>query len=119
MRDFRKIQVWEKAHGVTLSIHEVTNSFPATERYGLISQMRRAAVSIGSNIAEGAGRNGERDFAGSMQIAFGSSSELEYQLMLSRDPGFMQHGVYEDLDVRIKEIKRMLSAFIEKLTADS
>ena len=117
MRDFRKIQVWEKAHGVTLSIYEVTNSFPADERYGLITQMRRAAVSNGSNIAEGAGRNGERDFARFLKIA-GSSSELEYQLMLSRDLGFMQHGVYEDLDMRIKEIKRMLSVFIEKLTAN-
>ena len=85
MRDFRKIKAWEKAHELTLAIYAATLSFPKDELYGLTSQMRRSASSIPTNIAEGCGRDSEADFARFLQIAIGSTTELEYQILLSRD----------------------------------
>ena len=85
MKDFRKLLVWEKAHQLTLSIYNVTAAFPSEETYGLTSQMRRAASSIPSNIAEGCGREGDAELSRFCTIARGSASELEYQILLSRD----------------------------------
>lgn len=78
MQNFRDLKVWGKAHAATLLIYRATDGFPSTERYGLTSQMRRAAASIPANIAEGCGRASDADFARFLQIAFGSASELEY-----------------------------------------
>jgi len=77
MKDFRKLTVWEKSHRLTLAIYRITESFPDTERYGLISQMRRASASIPTNIAEGSGRGSDAELARFLQIAMGSASELE------------------------------------------
>jgi four helix bundle protein len=77
--------VWNKAHALTLVIYEVSETFPAGERYGLTSQIRRAAASIPTNIAEGCGRSSSADFGRFLQMAMGSASELEYLLMLARD----------------------------------
>jgi four helix bundle protein len=85
MGDFRDLKVWQKAHELALDIYRTTTQFPKQEMYGLVSQMRRCAVSVGSNIAEGRGRGGDIEFARFMQIACGSLTELEYQLLLSRD----------------------------------
>lgn len=81
VRDFRKLKVWEKGHALTLSIYTVSQNFPREELYGLTSQMRRAASSIPTNIAEGCGRNSDAELARFMQISMGSASELEYQLL--------------------------------------
>jgi len=85
MKDFRKLDVWAKAHALTLAIYRVTAGFPTEERYGLTSQLRRACVSIPTNIAEGCGRNSDAELARFAEIAMGSSSEVEYLLLLSRD----------------------------------
>src|SRR5437762_14378337 len=85
MKDFRKLQVWEKAHQLALALYQVTASFPRDETYGLVSQIRRAAASIPSNIAEGCGRDGDPELSRFCTIARGSASELEYQLLLARD----------------------------------
>src|SRR2546430_6003358 len=82
MKDFRKLQVWEKAHQLALALYQVTASFPRDETYGLVSQIRRAAASIPSNIAEGCGRDGDPELSRFCTIARGSASELEYQLLL-------------------------------------
>ncbi|MCP3868553.1 MAG: four helix bundle protein [Gammaproteobacteria bacterium] len=118
MRDFHRLKVWEKAHRLTLSIYEHTRHFPADERYGLTSQIRRAATSIPTNIAEGCGRSGDRELARFLSIAAGSASELEYQILLSRDLGYVNDDGYRTLNKQVIEVKRMLSAFLEKLTAD-
>jgi four helix bundle protein len=85
MQDFRKLAVWERSHLLTLEIYAVMKRFPADERFGLTSQLRRGAASIPANIAEGCGRDTAADMARFLQIAMGSASELHYHLMLARD----------------------------------
>ena len=118
MKDFRKLQVWEKAHQLALTLYQVTASFPRDETYGLASQIRRAASSIPSNIAEGCGRDGDAELARFCIIARGSASELEYQLLLARDLKLLQTHDYEQLSQQTIEIKRMLTVFVQKLTAE-
>lgn len=89
MKNFRTLSVWEKTHQLTLFIYKTTSHFPKEEFYGLVSQMRRAASSIPSNIAEGCGRNSQAQFTRFLNIAFGSASELEYQILLSKDLGLL------------------------------
>ena len=89
MKDFGDLKVWHEAHKLTLAVYRASAAFPREERYGLTAQMRRSAVSVPSNIAEGCGRRGA-DFGRFMQIAMGSACELEYQLLLARDLELMQ-----------------------------
>ncbi len=115
MQDFRELKIWQKAHGLTLSIYRATQDFPRSETYGLTSQMRRAAVSIGSNICEGSGRGTLPEFVQFCQNAFGSTSELEYQLILARDLGYFGESAYESLVAATVELKRMLASFLATL----
>jgi four helix bundle protein len=85
MQDFRRLTVWQKAHQLTLVIYKVTRSFPDEEKFGLISQMRRSSSFIPTNIAEGCVRPTDNDFARFLYISLGSTSELEYQLLLAHD----------------------------------
>jgi four helix bundle protein len=119
VQDFRNLKVWEKAHPLTLDIYKASKSFPREEMYGMTSQMRRASVSIGANIAEGACRRGDVDFARFLQIAVGSASELEYHLLLARDLELMKASDYQRLSDEAVEVKRMLAALMQKLRADS
>jgi len=119
MQNFRNLKVWERAHVLALDIYKTSESFPREERYGLTSQMRRAAISIGSNIAEGACRRGDPDFARFLQIAFGSASELEYQCLLAADLQLMNPQDYHRLDGEAREVKRMLAALLQRLRAES
>jgi four helix bundle protein len=118
MKDFRTLSVWQKAHELTLSVYLATRTFPREELYALTSQLRRCSTSIGSNIAEGCGRGTDADFARFLQIAMGSASELEYQLLLARDLALLDEATYERLTAPCIEVKRMLTALIRKLTAD-
>jgi four helix bundle protein len=88
MKDFKELKVWVKAHQLTLAVYQATTTFPKEELYGLTSQMRRSAASIPTNIAEGCGRGSDDDFRRFLQIAMGSASELEYQLLLAHDLGY-------------------------------
>ena len=83
MKDFKKLKVWQKAHRLTLDVYQASATFPREELYGLTSQIRRSCLSIPSNIAEGCGRVSDTDFARFLQISMGSSSEVEYLLILS------------------------------------
>jgi four helix bundle protein len=85
MKDFRELQVWRKAHELTLAVYQITASFPREELYGLTAQLRRAGSSIAANLAEGCGRNGDAELARFCSMAMGSASELEYHLLLARD----------------------------------
>ncbi len=118
MRDFRELKVWEKAHRLTLQVYKITKKFPSDEQFGLTAQMRRAAASVPTNIAEGCGRDSERELARFMSIAGGSASEVEYQLLLTCDLNYIQDETYRELNRQINEIKRMLNTFIQKLTAN-
>ena len=120
MKDFRKLQVWHKAHALVLAIYRETAAFPRDERFGLTSQIRRAAVSIPGNIAEGCGRNTDHDFARFLDYALGSASEVEYHLLLALDLDFLDPDTHLALDGQTTEVKRMLSSLISTLRrADS
>jgi four helix bundle protein len=109
VKDFRQLKVWQRAHLLTLEIYRMTASFPRSESYGLMPQIRRAAVSIPSNLAEGCGRNGDAELARFCSIASGSASELEYQILLAHDLKLIKPEDYEKLAQQITEIKRMLT----------
>ena len=111
MRDFKKIQVWQKSHEFTLIIYKITTIFPEDERFGLISQIRRATASIPTNIAEGAGRDTQKEFARFVHIATGSASEVEYLLLLAHELDYISIEEYSSLEKEIIEIKRMLYGF--------
>ena len=95
------MKVWEKSHKVALLVYELTTSFPKEEVYGLVTQMRRSASSIPTNIAEGCGRGSDSQFAYFLNIALGSASELEYQIILSKDLRFIKNDLIE--------VKKMLT----------
>jgi len=118
MRDFRQLKVWEKAHGLSLAIYKATATYPQQELFGLTSQLRRAAVSIPANIAEGCGRSGEPELARFLRIALGSASELEYHIILSTDLCYLNKSVSQQLFKQVTEVKRMLTSLIQKLTAE-
>ncbi len=117
MRNFKELKVWQKAHVFTLGIYQITKDFPDSEKFGLTSQICRAAASIPTNIAEGCGRNGDRELARFLSIAAGSASEVEYQLILAEDLSYIDLETHNTLDAQVSEIKRMLNAFYQKLNA--
>ncbi len=119
MKNFRDLQIWNRSHMLTLEVYRVTGMFPKSETYGLISQMRRSASSVPTNIAEGCGRSSQKDFARFLDNAMGSASELEYQLILSHDLKYIAKEDFERTALEITEIRRMLNAFLQKLRADS
>jgi four helix bundle protein len=118
MRNFRELKVWEKSHQLTLDIYNITKEFPKPEFYGLVSQIRRSSSSIPTNIAEGSGQNTDGQFARFLQISLGSASELEYQLLLAYDLEYLDENTYVKLNDQTTEVKRMLTAFLQKLNAD-
>jgi four helix bundle protein len=107
--------VWEKSHKLTLATYRETASFPREELFGLTNQMRRAAVSIPSNIAEGCGRGTDPEFRQSLQQAMGSATELDYQLLLARDLGFLDDQAYAGRLNDVTEVQKMLSAMIVRI----
>ena len=118
MKDFRKLQVWGKAHALAVGVYAATRDFPREELYGLTSQLRRSAVSIPSNIAEGCGRSSDADFARFLDIAVGSASELQYQLLLSARLELLEPPTYQRLDAATSEVRRMLASLLGRLRAD-
>ena len=117
MQDFRKLRVWEKAHSQALDVYKETAEFPPEERFGLTSQLRRAAVSVPAIISEGCGRGSGSDVARFFQIAMGSASELEYLLLLAHELGLLSDASYERLSTMVVLVKRMLSGLTRKARA--
>ena len=115
MKDFRDLIVWQKSHKLTLDVYEATRKFPKEELYGLISQLRRSSSSIPCNIAEGCGRRGNGEFHKFLQIATGSASEVEYQLLLAHELGYLNSVEFNDLSKAVVEVKKMLAGLITKV----
>lgn len=115
MHDFKKMKVWQKARELAKNIYLSTSNFPKEEIFGITSQMRRSAVSIASNIAEGSGRNTDGEFINFLGIANGSSFELETQLMIALDLGYISDSESVALQQDLVEIQKMLFTFISKL----
>ena len=118
MRDFRKYKVWTLSHQLTLLIYRRTHFFPKTEIYGLVSQLRGSAASIGSNIAEGCGRDSDADFMRFLRIASGSASETENHVILAADLGYINKEEAREILFQIRQIKKMLTGLIQKIRAD-
>jgi len=115
MQNFRNLKVWETSHQLVKEIYQATLLFPKDETYGLSNQIRRSCISIPSNIAEGCGRGTDKDFSRFVQIALGSASELEYQIFLAFELGYLSKTNYTKLTKDIHSIKKMLSSLKKKL----
>jgi len=115
LKHYKELQVWQKSYQSCLEIYKATREFPGEEKYGLTSQIRRSAVSVPSNIAEGYGRKTTLDYLRFLYIAYGSNCELETQLLLSGDLGYIEQGRLGSLTDDISEVERMLKALIKSL----
>jgi len=115
LKDFKELKVWHKAYDLALRVYEASRSFPREEMYGLTSQLRRSAVSIGANIAEGCGRRSDGELVRFLQIARGSSSEVEHHLLLARDLKFLQAATHQDIEKRLQEVQRMLTSLVSSV----
>ncbi|MEJ2270634.1 MAG: four helix bundle protein [Desulfobulbaceae bacterium] len=115
LKNFKELKVWEKAYQLCLDLYKATAEFPNEEKYGLSSQMRRSAISIPSNIAEGYGRKTIPDYVRCLYIAYGSTCELETQTLLSGDLSYLNKADQRSLLEKIKEVERMLMALIKSL----
>jgi four helix bundle protein len=115
MKDFKELEIWQKGYEMTIEVFNLTKTLPSEEKYGLISQMRRSSQSIPTNIAEGCGRNSQKELLRFSSIAMGSASELEYQLILSKDIGFITPQDYTGINEKLLTLKKMLNAFMKYL----
>jgi four helix bundle protein len=115
VKDFKELRVWSKAHELTMLVYKLTRAFPRDEVYGLTSQVRRSAASIGANIAEGCGRRSDGEMARFLQIARGSASETEYHLLLAKDLGFLQQSDFQTAEQSVVAVQRMLTALVQKV----
>ena len=115
LKNYKELKVWRKSYRLCLEIYRITKEFPKEERYGLMSQIRRATVSVFSNIAEGYGRKTTPEYIRFLYIAYGSNCELETQVLLSGSLGYIEADKIEILLEGIGEIERMLKALIKSL----
>jgi four helix bundle protein len=115
IKSFQDLNIWKEAHSLTLEIYKITNGFPKTEMFGLISQIRRAAVSVAANIAEGMGRNTTKELLSFTYNSRGSLSEVIYHLILSRDLGYLKKENFEVLYKRYNGLAKGINVFISKL----
>jgi four helix bundle protein len=116
MGDFKRLLVWQRSRTLVRDVYRQTRSFPASERFGLTAQLRRAAVSVAANIAEGAGKKNDREFGRYLRIARGSLHELECELLLSVDVGLLAREPAAGLLSRIRVVSHMLGRLIEVRT---
>jgi len=119
MQHYSKLEVWRRSHELVLALYRCTDSFPFTERYGLTTQLRRAASSVPTNIAEGSKRATPSDYAHFLNIAEGSLSETQYLLLLSRDLGYIPQDVARSRLAEVSELLRMLHALRKTVQRDT
>jgi four helix bundle protein len=119
MKDFRTLLVWRKAHELSLLVYRATMHFPADEKFGMTSQVRRCCVSIEANIAEGCGRDGDQEFRRFLCISMGSASELDCHLLLARDLELFSPPIYQQLFKQLTEVKSMLAVLIRKIDSSA
>jgi four helix bundle protein len=111
MHQFKELLIWKKSRQFCSEIYSITSSFPSDEKFGITNQLRRASVSIPSNIAEGSSRNSNKDFSRFLEIAIGSAYEIETQLLIASDLGFIKSDELEPLIIKLEEIIKMISKF--------
>ena len=115
MHNFRKLDIWIKSMSLVTEIYKLTNTFPSHERFGLMSQMQRAAVFIPTNIAEGSAKTSNKDFARFLEMSIGSLFELETELIIVLNLKYIDSMVFEDIQNKIIELQKMITGFKNKL----
>jgi len=115
MHNYKELSVWEKSVSLATEVYKSTRKFPKEELYGITSQIRRCAVSISSNIAEGAGRKSKKEFSRFLCIANGSAYELETQLIIAFKLSYLSKKEYDNLIISITEIQKMLYSLIKRI----
>ena len=115
MRNFRNLEIWKNAIELTKMIYKVCGDFPNTEKYGLKSQIQRAAVSVASNIAEGSSRRSEVDFARFLEISIGSAFEVETQLIIAKELGYISEPDYESILSHLQILQKQINALLTKI----
>lgn len=118
-RDFHKIKAWQHAHRLTLDVYRASSGFPDTERFGIISQVRRSAASVGANIAEGSGRGTHADYLRFLDIARGSLRETDNFLLLAKDLNYLPQTQYESLQTQLNETGRTLTGLIKAVRTEN
>jgi len=118
MHQYKELNIWKKSVELGTSIYKLTKQFPADERFGLISQMRRATVSVPSNIAEGAGRKSNKEFSQFLSISYRSLCELDTQLIISTNLGYLGEDELTQYSNRIVELQKMIFSLIKKLNRE-
>jgi four helix bundle protein len=116
MEDFKDLRVWQKAYELTLNVCRKSATFAKEEMYGLTSQLRRATMSIGANIAEGCGRGSDPELRRFLQIARGSANEVECHLLLARDLRFLPPDDFKNVEGMVLEMQRMLASLVQRLS---
>ena len=115
MHNFKELNCWQEAKDFSVIVYKITSKFPSSEIYGITSQINRAVVSIPSNIAEGAGRNSNKDFSRFIAIALGSAFELETQLIIANELDFIKENEFVRTIERLNKIQKMLVNFQKHL----
>jgi len=115
MKDYKKLSFWVKSHSFAKEIYKITTSFPKAEEYGIKSQLKRASLSIPTNIVEGCGRESKKEFKRFLVIASGSAAEVEYLLYFSYEIGYITESAHVDLNKKVIEIKKMLTSYKNKI----
>lgn len=116
---YKELVVWQKSVELVVRVYEFTENFPKSELYGLVSQMRRAAVSLPSNIAEGRRRGTRKDFRHFLLLAYGSGAELETQIEISKRLSFGKDSDFSRIESLLSEVMRMLNVMIKKLSSET
>lgn len=118
IRNFTDLVAWQKGHKFVLAIYSTLSKFPSHEKYALCDQMRRASVSITSNIAEGFSRNSTKEKAQFFYMSLGSLTEIQNQIFIARDLGYMEIGVFRALSEQSVEVSKLVNGLIRKLNTD-
>jgi four helix bundle protein len=115
MHNFRNLHIWQKSRLLVSEVYKITESFPKKETWGLISQVRRASISISSNIAEGSGKSSNKDFTRFLEMALSSCFEVETQLILSFDLGYISEDIMNKVCSELQDEQKMIYKFIQSL----
>ena len=116
MKSVEELDVFKLSHGMTLAIYKITKTFPEEEKFGLVSQMRRAAYSVPMNLAEGANRLNTKEYRQFVGIAKGSAGELKYQILLAKDLGYITVDKYKEIRTNYERISQMLTGLVKSLS---
>ncbi len=119
MKNFKELNIWRKGIDIVKEVYKLVKLIPAEERFGMVAQMTRAAVSIPANIAEGSSRNSDKDYSRFLQMALGSAFELQTYLVITKDLQWVPEDKVTKLEYNVEELVKMIHSFLKKLKANS